>query len=67
MVHDADSFEPPVRVLPVPTLVGAIRVAPVAAAVPVTDLSGIVVAGNPAAIALGKHARRPQFTGRNQD
>ena len=64
MMHDADSFEPPLRVLPVPTVVGAIRVAPVAAAVPVTELSGIAVAGNPAAIALAKNAKRPQFTGR---
>ena len=48
-------------------MVGAIRVAPVAAAVLVTELSGIAVAGNPAAIALVKNAKRPQFTGRNQD
>ena len=67
MVHDADSFEPSLCVLLVPTVVGAIRVAPVAAAVPVTELSGIAVAGNPAAIALAKNAKRPQFTGRNQD
>ena len=67
MMHDADFFETPLRVLPVPTVVGANRVAPLAAAVPVTELSGIAVAGNPAAIALAKNAKRPQFTGRNQD
>ena len=50
-----------------PTVVGSIRVAPVATSIPVAELSGIAVAGNPAAIALAKNAKRPQFTGRNQD
>ena len=52
---------------PVPTVVGAIRVGPVAAAAQAAELSGIVVAGNPTAIALAKNAKGPQFTGRNQD
>ena len=51
----------------VPAVVGSIRLAPVAASIPVAELSGIAVAGNPAAIALAKNAKRPQFTGRNQD
>ena len=38
-----------------------------AVAVPATELSGIAVVGNPAAIALAKNAKRPQFTNRNQD
>ena len=69
MMHDCESFVPPLRVLPspVPTVVGAIRVAQVAASVPVAELSGIAVAGNPAAIALAKNTKRPQFRGRNQD
>ena len=69
MMHDADSFVPPLRVLPspVPTVDGSIRVAPVAASIPVAELSGIAVAGNPAAIALAKNAKKPQFTGRTQD
>ena len=50
-----------------PTVVGSIRVAPVATSIPVAELSAIAVAGNPAAIALAKNAKRPQFTGRNQD
>ena len=68
MMHDAD-YAPSLRVLPspLPTVVSAVQVSPVTAAVPVTDLSGIAVAGNPAAIALAKNAKRPQFTGRNQD
>ena len=69
VVHDADSFVPSMRVLPspVPTVVGAIQVAPVTSAASVAELCGIVVAGNPAAIALAKYSKRPQFTGRNQD
>ena len=45
----------------------AIRVAPVAVAASEAELSDIAVAGHPAAIALAKNAKRPQFTGRNQD
>ena len=52
---------------PVPTVVGASRIAPVAATASVAELSGIAVAGNPATSALAKNAKRPQFTGRNQD
>ena len=69
MMHDADSFVPPLCVVPspVPTVVRSIWVAPVAASIPVAELSGIAVAGNPAAIALAKNAKRPQFKGRNQN
>ena len=41
---------------PVPTVVGSIRVAPVAASIPVAEVSGSAVAGNPATIALAKNA-----------
>ena len=53
IMHDADSYVPPLCVLPSPvlTVVGAIRVAPVAAAALVAELCGIAVAGNPTAIA----------------
>ena len=68
-MHDEDYFAPSMRVLPspLPRVVGAVPVSPVTSVVPVTDLSGSVVAGNPAAIALAKNAKRPQFIGWNQD
>ena len=69
MVHDADPFLPPLCVFlfPVSTVVGTIQAAPVAAAASAADLSGIAGAGNTAAIALTKNAKRPQFTRRTRD
>ena len=68
MMHDADSFVLPCCVLPspLPTVVGAVRMSLVTAAVPATDLTGIAVAGNLATIALAKNAKRPQFTGNRE-
>ena len=52
---------------PLPTAVGVIRVAPVAASTSVPDLAGIAVAGNPAAVAFAKNIQRPQFTSIKED
>ena len=59
MMHDADSFVPPLRVLPVPvpTVVGSIRVAPVAASIPVAELSGIAVSRKSRSNCLSKKCK----------
>ena len=62
MLHDADSFEPPLPSLS-PIVVSAIRVAAVIVAVLVGDLPGDARARN----RVAKNTTRPQFTRRNRD